>query len=79
MPQGTLTFASLTGKTVGKQYSTDTNAVHTMAQTLIAKLNAPNVQGPFSNLPYISLQMIGMQYDQSRANAVKLKMAEIAT
>lgn len=73
-----LTFCGVTGKMVGRTKMTLTNRVHITAQRLIQKLALPRWNGPGSNLPNIILQRIGIQYDQSSAIAVRLKIAEMA-
>ena len=74
-----LTVSGVTGMKVGKTKMTETKAVHMHAQALTKTLSRPRCQGPRSNLPKNSLQRMGMQYDQSRAMAQVLKMAEIVT
>lgn len=73
-----LTFSAVTGRTVGSTKITLASSVHSTAYRLIQKLHRPRCHGPGSNLPLIILQMIGMQYDQSSAMAVTLKMAAAA-
>lgn len=63
---------------VGNRKMTDTKAVQMQAQALIKGLALPRCQGPRSNLLKQSLQMMGMQYDQSRQMAQMLKTAEMA-